>query len=420
MMPPDNSSAHLRERSFGLDVVRSLAIGAVLLCHCLLILVPALFPLSPVGVTTGVVLGYYGVELFFVLSGYLIGGILLDQVLPNPGIRSVGRFFLRRWLRILPAYYLVLVVLILLEAVPGRPLQVRWDYVFFLQNYTHGAELFFPVSWSLAIEQWSYLLAPIVLLGVPRLFVRVVSTPQGRILMSLITVFALFAVARLVTGWLTDATWDMGIRKQIHLRLDTVFFGVLIVCCERYWPRFHQQCASLPAFAAVCTGLGLLVYTQADVMVTGNTPGGPDYSLFFKTLGFTLTDLLLALTLPFFRKNRFFQGSTVNNPPFFICFTAGSRYAYSLYLVHFPIFIAIAAQMAVVAGSSLAIRVLSLGLGALLALVFSWITARVLYRFCEKPGMEARRFIDNNRIRRGADLSTEQPPAASNPRNSDT
>ena len=378
-------------RSVGLDAARSLAIGAVLLCHGLLILHAALFPLSPPQITAGVLLGYYGVELFFVLSGFLIGAILFTEVVPNPCLHSIGRFFLRRWLRILPAYYAVLLLLTVLE--PGSSVVPRWDYLLLLQNYDRGTEAFFPVSWSLTIEHWSYLAAPLILLALPRLFRRWAAEPWQRIALSLLLVCVLSVLARLATGLWTEASWDAGIRKQIHLRLDAVVFGLLIAGCRHWSPCLFRRLASLPVMLAVAAGLAILVYAQAATMLAAHTPAGADTSLVFKSLGFTLTDLLLALTLPFFASHGLFHGLPQRAPRLHLWCTRGSRYAYSLYLVHFTVFAAAGPLLANIAPLAPLPRVLILVLGGGLALTLSCLAALLLYHGIEKPGMDARSFL---------------------------
>lgn len=378
------------KRSLGLDITRSTAIGAVLLCH-VSILHSALFPPAP-GVTTGsVLLGYYGVELFFVLSGFLIGEILLRDVLPKPSAQSIGRFFVRRWMRILPAYYVVLFFLLAIEALTPQSFKPHWDYVFFVQNYDHGAELFFPVSWSLTIEQWSYVLAPIVLLGLPGLFAHATETPARQIWLSLASVFIFFLALRLWAALDSNTPWDMGFRKQIHLRLDAVFFGVLIASIRHFKPALFQRLAAASFFTATLAGLLTLIAYQGVLMITHNSPNGPDGSLLFKSLGFTLTDLLLALTLPFMSNYKHVQDTEQAHSRLSRLFTACSRYAYSLYLVHFTIFTLVHNQLIPFRTMELGSRLAVMTLGTAVALLSSLAVAALLHHFIEQPGMDLRK-----------------------------
>lgn len=381
-----------KNRLFGLDVVRTLAIGAVLLCHTSL-LSAALFPPSLTLDIAATLLGYYGVELFFVLSGFLIGSILMTEVVPNPSFRSARRFLLRRWLRILPAYYAVLLLLTGMDWVRGIPLDLHWTYLLLVQNYNQGAIGFFPVSWSLTIEHWSYLLAPVVLLILPRLFSPLKSPLYRRIWFSLLALFTLVLALRFGTALLTEASWDMDIRKQIHLRLDAVFFGIMVISLRHTaWKKYHRL-ASLPAFLAVLAALAALISLQADWMLTHQAPAGPDGSFFFQTFGFTLTNFLLALTLPFFAEHRIFPLLAGRCPRLLHLFTTGSRYAYSLYLVHFTIFAWLAPMLTVYHAGPLPWRILNFMAGTVVAFFIAWMAAKGLYRFVEKPGMDLRRFL---------------------------
>jgi peptidoglycan/LPS O-acetylase OafA/YrhL len=146
------------DRSEGLDVLRALAIVLVMTRHYPAGLLPAW--LAPVAS-----FGWSGVDLFFVLSGFLITRQLLA------GMR-MDEFYVRRALRILPAYWTVLV---LYFAVPGfaerAEIAPLWKFVFFVQNFglvaeTQGA---FSHAWSLCIEEHFYLvLCPLLALGYRR------------------------------------------------------------------------------------------------------------------------------------------------------------------------------------------------------------------------------------------------------------
>ncbi len=110
-------------------------------------------------------LAWCGVDLFFVLSGFLIGGILIDR---RESPRLVGTFYLRRAVRILPLYYLTLAVILILHRLgyPGSfQLFPGWVYGTFLTNVALAANqawdwLPLSVLWSLAIEEQFYLAAP--------------------------------------------------------------------------------------------------------------------------------------------------------------------------------------------------------------------------------------------------------------------
>ncbi len=392
-------------RSTGLDAVRTLAIGAVLLCH-----LPGLqadfFPLTPWQTTTSVLLGYYGVELFFVLSGFLIGDILFREVVPAPSLRTITLFFARRWLRILPAYYIVLLLLTLLERSAVVP---PWDYLLLVQNYDRAAEHFFPVSWSLTIEHWSYIIAPLVLLVLPRFFARISSSAWQRIALALLTLFLLCTLARLGATLLAEVAWDAGIRKQIHLRLDAVFFGVLVVGCRHHWTTLYARFTSTPFLLLVLALLLLFIRLQAGVMLADHTPAGPDHSLFFQTIGFSLSDLLLALLLPWFADHQRLNTFASQHPFFQRCCTWGSRYAYSIYLVHYSVFLALRQTLAFLPPTlSPWTQTAVVGCAMATALTCSCLLAFLLYHGIEKPGMDLRRFLRQRHLSPSTPLPTAE------------
>lgn len=147
-----------------LDGVRGLAISLVLWCHAM----PGGLPNHP-RLAWVVKLGRFswsGVDLFFVLSGFLIGGILLDAAASPAYFKT---FYIRRAYRILPPYALLLAIALLVE----RGFAWLPPYLFFLQNFWMAAKGYFGipllgVTWSLAVEEQFYLSLPLLIRYTPR------------------------------------------------------------------------------------------------------------------------------------------------------------------------------------------------------------------------------------------------------------
>jgi peptidoglycan/LPS O-acetylase OafA/YrhL len=144
----------------GLDLLRGFAILAVIFFHGFAYIAPS-FPwhsrvASILFYVTG--FGWTGVNLFFTLSGFLITGNLIDST-DNPNFYS--RFYIRRALRILPAYFLALLMLGLTRTASLKYLLVC---VVFLANWPrlllHGSFVLYPVLWSLAVEEQFYAVWP--------------------------------------------------------------------------------------------------------------------------------------------------------------------------------------------------------------------------------------------------------------------
>src|SRR5213594_4800732 len=146
-----------RERQPGLDLLRALAIMVVVIYHA------ALFGFKLPGRIDR--FGWIGVDLFFVLSGYLIGGQLLAPLAREKSIK-LGRFFARRVLRIMPAYFVILAVYFLLPSWREYPdmAQPVWKFLFSVQNIALHGGTAFSHAWSLAVEDQFYLALPLILI----------------------------------------------------------------------------------------------------------------------------------------------------------------------------------------------------------------------------------------------------------------
>ena len=147
----------LRREMPELDTIRGLAILAVLLYHGLYWQVD-LSHFSRVErlFLTSMWMGRLGVDLFFVLSGFLITGILLDS---RERLKYYKRFYVRRALRILPIFIAVIAILAFLKY---APLSFLFLSLLYLSNLTPlwGIPIAYPVLWSLAVEEHFYFLWP--------------------------------------------------------------------------------------------------------------------------------------------------------------------------------------------------------------------------------------------------------------------
>ncbi len=144
-------------RLHGLDHLRAIAILLVMIFHYGRGIPSWLEPVKQIGWT--------GVDLFFVLSGYLIGYQLLKEYKDNNGI-SFKRFYLKRFFRIIPAYIAVLIGYYSLSDLrEGSGLPPLWRFLTFTQNLGLDAQTqkSFSHAWSLCIEEQFYLLLPITI-----------------------------------------------------------------------------------------------------------------------------------------------------------------------------------------------------------------------------------------------------------------
>ena len=147
------------QRNYGLDIVRCMAVSMVLISHSLLDIYSKKIPFLWYGT-------FIGVELFFSLSGFLIGQLLLDMFnrhAADISFKHIARFWIRRWFRTLPLFYILYFVFLFVYKEWVFPVQGNWHSLLFLQNIASPPDCFYGESWSLSIEEWFYLVIPLLL-----------------------------------------------------------------------------------------------------------------------------------------------------------------------------------------------------------------------------------------------------------------
>jgi peptidoglycan/LPS O-acetylase OafA/YrhL len=233
-MPAVAEAALPREarRIPALDGVRGLAAFAVLVNHT------AGFKLA---------LGSMGVEVFFVLSGFLIGGILMDTA-GTPG--WVGRFYLRRTLRIWPLYYATVAIIVATDALVSHPMSApKWLLWVFLGNlvpmYEHATRLPATLLWSLAVEEHFYLLLPPIVAWVSR---RRLPIALGILTGSSIALRLYFVQA--MSAWFTY--------HITFCRLDVLSMGVMAAWLHRYRREWLGEKSRLGEIAFLLAGVKLV------------------------------------------------------------------------------------------------------------------------------------------------------------------
>src|SRR5450755_424336 len=135
------------KRVASLDFLRGLAAFSVAIPHY--------FTLNATGHKFAEAIAITSVEVFFVLSGFVLAPQILNLVVGSP-TRNLRIFLIRRWMRTIPPYLIALVSVALLT---GQLLSLDFiRYAFYVQNLFLQANTndFFPVAWSLSVEEWFY------------------------------------------------------------------------------------------------------------------------------------------------------------------------------------------------------------------------------------------------------------------------
>jgi peptidoglycan/LPS O-acetylase OafA/YrhL len=261
------------ERSRAIDILRALAVLLVLGHHmdrCPASVNPLLHWLTDKWVTGG----WIGVDLFFVLSGFLVSGLLFREY-EKRGTISVKSFLIRRGFKIYPAFWLMILVSLAVLVWRGdhfKPLAVPGELLF-VQNY---APALWGHTWSLAVEEHFYFFLVVVLF----LLLKFRSdAPPFRLIPILFGALAVTCLSlRLVTAGFLPGFLDKLQIYPTHLRMDSLFFGVTISYFYHSYPVPFRTWARRWRGRLLLTGLLLL--TPAFCFPVGMTP-------WLRTIGLT-------------------------------------------------------------------------------------------------------------------------------------
>lgn len=344
----------------GLDGIRAIAVIMVLAYHLKLALFKS---------------GFLGVTVFFVLSGYLITGILISEV-EEEGTIDLKNFWLRRIRRLVPAVMSMAVVIIFVSAVVNRIIFTKgckdflasvlgfnnWWQIFNKVSYFEAAGVPSPFThcWSLAIETQFYLIYPLILLGIYKL---VKSREEGRAKRGLLfagvtLLLALISVILMIV--LFDPQQDA---SRVYYGTDTrafsLLFGALLAILWEYRMVPRRLSASVNMVLGSVSFAVLLVMTIA---INGSSNFWYRGGQFFGTI---LTVLMVYAV----SGRKTWLSRFLSNP---VLKWIGDR-SYSIYLWHYPI-----------------ILLISKGIKAswwitLIEIVLSVVLAELSYRFIETP-----------------------------------
>jgi len=366
---PMKSSAVRHDRIPSLDGLRAVSIAMVLLAH---LAGTRGFPLSA---ATGRMLGLgeLGVRVFFVISGFLITGLLMDELALSKRI-SLGRFYLRRTLRIFPPYYTYLAIVFLVAAAGWVQLAPHdlIHGVSYTSNYYPSRSWYLGHTWSLSVEEQFYLLWPALL---------VLAGPRRAI--------AIAAATLLVVPIIRVGSWELirwagdGIGHRFETVADSIAAGCVLAGI-RPWlhesPLYKRTLAS-PWFAVI-----------PAIVVAANLLH--DHPVVYFGAALTLTNVGIALcldrwvTLPGGRTGRLLNAA----PMVFV-----GLISYSLYLWQ---------QIFLNRDSTSALSTFPLNLIAVVS------AALASYYIIERPSLRLRRWLETPDTARSVTPVIVETPAA--------
>ena len=204
-------------------------------------------------------LGILGVDMFFVISGFLITGLLIDT---NANTIDIRRFYLRRMFKIFPQYFFavacgVAITLILNSGEINQkviPYKLFLSYFFFLQNYIGGVPVLLH-GWSLAVEEHFYLFYPVAFY----LIWRYQKDPLKRrrfLLTRIIVCIILLNIFRFYHLYISDVgPFDF---QKTHFRCDALLFGGFIKLLEPNIIDFSRN--QKRWLSIICFSLGMVIF----------------------------------------------------------------------------------------------------------------------------------------------------------------
>jgi len=310
----------------GLDTLRAAAIVLVLAYHYMVVVSGK----NTFGFMTEI--GWTGVDLFFVLSGYLIGNQIFSQIVQGRNF-SLMTFYAKRLLRTLPNYYLVLAMYFIFPLALGeRVTAPLWQFLTFTQNLGLRPGQTFSHSWSLCIEEQFYLILPAIVMVIARL--------KGARQVGWIAIGTAIVAGMLVrsTAWFLNGrsainTYDYyeHIYYSSFARFDELLPGVAIAMLK----NFHSE-----KFSKITKSGNMLFFiglSMVGVMfyLFSNYLNTDEYgcSLLIATFGYPLLAIGFGtLTLSALSENSLLHRIRVPGA------TSIALWSYAIYLTHKPIF----------------------------------------------------------------------------------
>lgn len=302
------------KRNYGLDILRAIAILSVLFTHATMFV-----PTAARSAYQWLQLD--GVAIFFVLSGFLIGGILVRTLENNPATpRTLWRFWLMRWFRTVPPYFFILLLIMLWDGGQSllKAIINHKRYFIFFQNFTTPHQEFFTEGWSLSVEEWFYLIV-----GSSSVLLARFLKPRTALLVAAVVIIATSTGLRLYQYLHYPPAdinaWGRFYRTIVVYRLDSLMYGVLGVIWSIYAP------VSWLAYSRTKCLLGIALLI---ICILPSKPIPGEFKMFWSVWSFSLTGLGTMLVIPFLSQIKTGKGFTYK----FITYT--SLFSYSMYLLN--------------------------------------------------------------------------------------
>lgn len=317
-----------KERLIGLDILRGFAVLTVFIAHILL-LIPKEFFIQIHAITWRITyLANYSVDCFFALSGFLIGGSLLNY--EKYDFKSLYNYSIDRITKIFPCYYIIFLATVSIYIIFGHTYPL--SYLIFIQAYTNDL-YFIGVAWTLSIEMLSYLLMPFFLY-LFKFKIKIFSNLYINIIFFICIFIIIESISRYLSVLnITSIVLDDAVRKMPHLRMDALFYGLGISCIKKAFPVLYDKIASPWIFIISILAICIFLEWQYSDSFIQNTEFEKNKEI-HSLVSFTLSGFLSSIILPFLSKATFNNDKLYKIKLYFIYL---AKISYPLYLVHLQV-----------------------------------------------------------------------------------
>lgn len=282
-------------RNIGLDIARAISIIGIFIAHTN----------NYAGAFTNAYnilgsLSYLMQELFFALSGFLVGNQIIKYINKSKSHHGLIKFYKNRWIRTVPFYLIFLLINFLIFHTIYKHIDLLlfkktsfsiFNYLTFTQNLYIPHPTFFPEIWPLPIEEWSFLFLPVPIVLMSILFDKTLNAKNLLALLFIeIMIVTLYRVHYIKQS---DPELDWELRKIVVYRLDALLYGFVIRVFSDNYARIFRKNKLRLLIIGIALSFGF--YFSKFYMPM----------LLYKSLFFTVIPIGMSLTLPYFYYGNF-------------------------------------------------------------------------------------------------------------------